>query len=221
MPSLLLDPQSSSYADTFARLTTLAPDAVVLMTSPALAARFLQEWAVRGRPVRIYLGPTLKDPALLRNVPAGILEGLIGVSADLGEQASAFVEYFESRTAALPVAGAHYYFDAAALLALALAEGIARDGSLPTPAALKAHMLSVTSEGGFDVSFDSLRDAFALLSAGQKVTYRGAAGSYMLSSLGDSTLNRGSIWQVVGNDFVTVGAEQCDRTDIDKNFDPL
>ncbi len=220
MPSLLLDPTSSSYEDIFARLLTLAPEAVVLVTSPAVAIRFLQEWAVRGRPIRIYLGPTLKDPALLRNVPAGVLEGMVGVSADLGEQASSFARFFETRTTVLPVAGSHYYYDAVALLALAVSEGLAQEGLFPTPAILKTHMLNVSSEGGSGVSFDTLADGLALIATGQKVSYHGAAGSYVLSSLGDSTLNRGSIWQIVGNDFVTVGSQQCDTKDMDR-IDPL
>jgi ABC-type branched-subunit amino acid transport system substrate-binding protein len=220
LPSLLLDPHSSSYAETFTTLINLAPDAVVLMTSPSLAARFLQEWAVRGRPIKIYLGPTLKDPALLRNVPAGILEGVTGVSADLGEQSAAFAAYFETRTTVIPVAGSHYYFDAVSLLALAVAEGIAQDGSIPAPAAIKAHMLNVSSAAGSVVSFDRLAEGLALLAAGEKVSYSGAAGSYVLNALGDTTLSRGSIWQITGNDFVTVGFEQCDATDLDK-FDQL
>jgi branched-chain amino acid transport system substrate-binding protein len=215
LPSLLMDPNSSSFAEMFVTLLNLHPDAVVLMTSPSLAARFLQEWALRDRPLKIYMGPTLKNPELLRNVPAGILEGVVGVSADLGEQAATFAAYLESRSTALPVAESHYYFDAVALLSLAVAEGIAQSGSIPTPAAIKAHMLNVTSPEGNQVTFDRLDEGLARLAAGEKVSYRGAAGSYVLSSLGDSTLSRGSIWQVAGNDFVTVGSEQCDPKDMD------
>jgi ABC-type branched-subunit amino acid transport system substrate-binding protein len=220
MPSLLLDPNASSYVDIFNRLDDLSPQAIVLVTSPTLAARFLQEWAVRGRPVKIYLGPTLKDPALLRNVPSGLLEGMFGVSADLGEQAPLFASYLAARTTALPIAGSHYYFDAVALLSLALAEGLAQEGSFPTPAAMKKHMVSVSSPGGAPVTFDRLADGLSLIIAGQKISYSGAAGSYVLSSLGDSTLNRGSIWQIVGNDFVSVGSEQCDASDTDA-IDPI
>jgi ABC-type branched-subunit amino acid transport system substrate-binding protein len=215
MPTLLLDPNSASYADIFARLMTLAPDAIVLMTSPTIAAKFLQEWAVRGRPVKVYLGPTLNDPALLRNVPAGVLEGLIGVSADLGEQAPSFATHLQERTSVLPIAGAHYYYDAVALLSLAVAEGFAQEGAIPTPASMRQHMLNVSSAGGALVTFDHLADGLALLAARQKVSYNGAAGAYVLSVQGDSTLTRGSIWQIVGSEFVTVGFEQCAQSEID------
>lgn len=214
LPSLLMDPQSSSYAEMFLTLRNLRPDAVVLMTSPSLAANFLQEWAVRDRPLKIYLGPTLKNPELLRNVPAGILEGIVGVSSDLGEQAPAFATTLEERSTALAVAESHFYFDAVALLSLAVAEGIAQTGSIPSPAAIKAHMLNVTSPGGSVVSFDRMDEGLALLAAGEKITYLGAAGSYVLNALGDSTLSRGSIWQIAGNEFLTIGSEQCDPKDL-------
>jgi len=215
LPTLLVDPRSSSYADTFDTLVRLAPDAVVLMTSPSVAAGLLQEWAARGRPIKIFLGPTLKDAALLRNVPAGILEGVMGVSADLGERSEEFRTYFEARTTFVPATGSHYYFDAVALLTLAVAEGIAQNGTIPTPALLKEHMLNVSSATGTVVAFDQLAQGLALLAAGQKVSYSGAAGSYVLNALGDSTLNRGTIWQISGSDFVTVDYEQCDSTDMD------
>jgi ABC-type branched-subunit amino acid transport system substrate-binding protein len=214
LPSVLVDPRSSSYSELFETLLHLAPDAAVLMTSPSSAASFLQEWAVRGRHIKLYLGPTLKDPALLRNVPAGLLEGLNGVSADLGDQAPAFAAYFETRTTIHPVAGSYYYFDAVALLALAVAEGVAQEGTIPSPAAMKTHMLNVSSAAGTVVSFDRLADGLALLASRQKISYSGAAGSYVLNALGDSTLNRGAIWQIAGNDFVTVGSEQCGTADL-------
>ena len=215
LPTLLVDPSSSSYAETFQTLLRLAPDAVVLMTSPSVAAGLLQEWAARGRPNKIYLGPTLKDPELLRNVPMGILEGVNGVSADLGERAADFDAYFETRTSVTPVAGSHYYFDAVALLTLAVAEGMAQSGSVPTPASLKDHMLNVSSALGTVISFDKLAEGLALLAAGEKISYSGAAGAYVLNALGDTTMNRGTIWQIQGVDFVTIGYEQCEATDMD------
>jgi hypothetical protein len=76
-------------------------------------------------------------------------------------------------------------------------------------------MLNVSSATGTVVAFDQLAQGLALLAAGQKVSYSGAAGSYVLNALGDSTLNRGTIWQISGSDFVTVDYEQCDSTDMD------
>jgi hypothetical protein len=137
-----------------------------------------------------------------------------GVSADLGELAPGFDAFLERSTAMPPIAGSHYYFDAVALLSLAVAEGIAQTGALPAPASMKDHMLSVTSAGGTIVTYDQLATALALLAAGQRVQYVGAAGVYVLNSLGDSTLNRGAIWQIQGSEFQTIGYQQCAVTEV-------
>jgi ABC-type branched-subunit amino acid transport system substrate-binding protein len=214
LPTVLVDPRSQSYADVFDTLLRMGPDAVVLMTSPSVAAGLLQEWAARGKPIKLYLGPTLKDPELLRNVPTGILEGVNGVSADLGARAPEFASYFEAHTGIEAVAGSHYYYDAVALLSLAVAEGLALNGDVPTPAMLKDHMLNVSSATGTVVAFDQLKEGLALLAAGQKISYSGAAGSYVLNVLGDSILNRGAIWQISGSDFVTIDYQQCDTSEL-------
>jgi branched-chain amino acid transport system substrate-binding protein len=214
LPTLQIDPQGASYRDTFAVLEHLAPDAVALVCSPTTAAVFLQEWAVRGRPFAVYLGPTLNSPELLRNVPAGVLDGMKGVSADLGEEASRFESYFLAQTQVASLAGANYYFDAVALLSLAVAEGIAQTGAIPAPSMMKDHIVSVSSAGGTTISFDQLAQGLDLLADGQKIEYHGAAGTYVLTSSGDSTQNRGAIWQIDGDEFVTVDYEQCDYSEL-------
>jgi ABC-type branched-subunit amino acid transport system substrate-binding protein len=214
MPTLQLDPQAASYGDTIATVEKLGPGAVALVTSPTVAAGFLQEWAVRGKPLHIFLGPTLNSLELLRNVPSGVLEGMIGISADLGEQSQSFRDYFEVQTGVPDIAGAHYYFDAVALLALSLADGIAQTGTLPLPATMKARMVNVTAAGGSVVTFDQLAQGLALLAAGGRVEYQGAAGSYILNTAGDSTQNSGALWQIAGTEFVTVGYEQCTAAEL-------
>lgn len=214
LPALFVDPKSTSYAEILTTLARLTPDGTVLVTSPSVAAGFLQEWAVRGKPINVYLGPTLNTPELLRNVPVGVLEGMHGVSADLGEQSDAFDAYFLEQTEQPPISGSHYYYDAVALLALAVAEGIAQNGALPPPARLKDHMVSVSSHGGTVITFDRLADGLALLKAGGKVQYYGAAGLYLLNALGDSTLTRGAIWQIDGTAFHTIDYQQCTLAEV-------
>jgi len=209
LPNLQITQERKSYADTFSTLERLAPTAVVLVTSPSVAAGFLQEWVVRGQPFQIFLGPTLNSPELQRNVPGGVLEGMRGISADLGEPGSLFEAYFQEQTSVPDIEGAHYYFDAIALLALAAAEGVAQTRNIPPASAMMAHMVNITSPGGIVVGFNQLAEGMALLGQGQKIEYRGAAGSYVLNSVGDSTQNGGAIWQIQGTEFVTIDHEQC------------
>lgn len=215
LPTLIVASQGGSMADLFATLARFSPDASALITSPSVAAGILQEWAVRGKPNPWYLGPTLRNPELLRNVPMGVLEGIQGISADLGDRADDFERFFETNTGIPPLAGSHYYFDAVALLALASTEAFAETGSLPGPAAVKDHMLRVTSPGGTVVAFDQLAQGMALLSAGQKVQYQGAAGFYTLNSLGDTTQNRGVIWKIEGTHFSQIDYLQCVPSEVE------
>lgn len=214
LPTVKVDAGSTSYADTLSLLERLAPQGTALITSPWVAAGFLQEWAVRGKPMPIFLGPTLNNPELVRNVPAGVLDGMAGVSADLGDQATAFERYLEAATGASAVAGVHYYYDAIALLALAVTDGVVATGSLPAPAAMKRHMVNVTSAGGIIFTYDQLPSALTALAAGHKIQYRGAAGFYVLNGLGDSTLNRGAIWSIANGGFETVDYEQCEPSEL-------
>jgi len=215
VPTLRVGANSTTFENIFEVNGRYGADATVLMTSPRVAAQFLQEWAVRGKPGKWYLGPTLNNPELLRNVPVGVLEGMKGVSADLGGQAAEFSAYFETRTAFPPQTGSNYYFDAVALLALAVSHGLAASGTIPDPAALKTEMLAVTSAAGEAVAFDQLAHGLALVRSGQTVQYQGAAGTYVLDALGDSTQTRGAIWQVQGTSFVDVDSEQCIPTEVD------
>ncbi len=215
LPTLILASQGGSLEDLFATLAHFAPDASVLITSPALAARILQEWAVRGKPTPWYLGPTLNNPELLRNVPTGVLEGIQGISADLGERADDFATFFQANTGVPPLAGSHYYFDAVALLALASTQAFTETGGLPGPVAIKDHMLRVTSPGGTVVAFDQLAQGIALLSAGQKIQYQGAAGFYTLDSHGDTTQNRGVIWRIEGTRFNKIDYLQCVPSEVE------
>ena len=214
LPGLQLPGSGSSFDDVFATLERFQPDATLLITSPSVGAEFLQEWAVRGKVGQWYLGPTLNNPALLRNVPAGVLEGLRGISPDLGANAADFDAYFAETTGVPPLPGSHYYFDAVALLALAIAEGFGQTGAIPEPITFRLHLQSVTSPSPQVVSYRNLRLGLDLVAAGQKIQYSGAAGNYVLSADGDSIDNRATIWRISGNNFQSIGSQQCGDAEV-------
>ena len=214
LPGLQLPSSGSSFDEVFATIERFSPDASLLITSPSVGAGFLQEWAVRGKVGNFYLGPTLNDPALLRNVPAGVLEGLVGISPDLGAHAEDFRAYFQNATGFSPVAGSHYYFDAVALLALAIADGVAQTKAIPDPGTFKLHLDGVSSASGQVVSFADLGTALQLVSGGTKVQYDGAAGEYQLSKVGDSIGNRATLWRISDNSFLDIDHEQCSDAEV-------
>ncbi len=66
-------------------------------------------------------------------------------------------------------------------------------------------------------AFDEIPLAMSLLAAGQKVEYQGAAGFYVLSTLGDSTENRGAIWGITGTQFANVDYHMCTPAEVDSS----
>ena len=181
----------------------------VLLTSPAIATNLLQQQIVQNQTMTWYLGPTLNNPEVLRNLPVGALEGVTGFSPDFGAPDNSFDAYFSSSTSVAPLPGAHYYYDAVALLALAIAEALAETSSMPDPVALKPHLLNVSSAGGEVVAFNQISQGLARVKAGQKVQYQGAAGINILDDQGDSTQNQVAIWQIKSTTFEVVGHQQC------------
>ncbi len=221
LPGLQLPAGGSSFDEVFATVERFTPDATVLITTPSVGAEFLQEWAVRGKVGTWYLGPTLRNPALLINVPAGVLEGLRGISPDLGDNAADFDAYFEDATGVPPLAGSHYYFDAVALLALAIADGFAHSDAIPPPGNFMRHLQNVTAApdvdgGGTPVpaSYRDLAAALAAVTAGVKVQYSGAAGQYSLSDDGDSIKNEARMWVIQGNAFHETVSERCTEAEV-------
>jgi hypothetical protein len=151
-----------------------------------------------------------------------VLEGLQGVSPDLGENAADFDAYFQAATGEPPLAGSHYYFDAVALLALTLAHGLAQNGVLPPPSNFVRHMQSVTTMpdadggtvAGLPVSYRDLAGALAAVGTGARVEYSGAAGQYSLSSAGDSIKNQARMWIIQSHSFQETVSEQCSEAEV-------
>lgn len=200
---------SAQYTFALHHLTT----AVVLITTPATATQLLQQDLVLGGTTQWYLGPALNNPELLRNLPAGALEGTVGFSPDFGSQAQSFDSYLVGSTSASPLPGAHYYFDAVALLALALGESVWAGDGIPDPAAFKPHLFNVSSAGGVVVTFDQIAQGLSLVKTGQKVQYQGAAGTNILDDQGDSTQSEIAIWQISSTSFEIVGHQQCSASE--------
>lgn len=214
LPSMKAQADASSYSGLLSAVSASGADAVVLITTPTVAAQIVQEWSAGDRSGRWYLAPMMKDPEFLRNIPPGALDGAIGVSADIEQQSAAFASFFKKGTGDLPVDSAAYYYDAAALLSLTLAASYANLGTLPTPAQFKTYMMQTTSAPGTVVTFDQLAIGLRLAASGQDIEYHGAAGNYTINSVGDSVDTAGALWAISGQEFVTVAHYTCLTSEI-------
>ena len=104
-------------------------------------------------------------------------------------------------------------FDAAAILALAIAEAGSEDGD-----AIKAAMRKVANAPGERVGPGDLPRALELISQGQDVDYVGAAGEQEFDDNGD-VLNTIEIWKLEGGTITSTGifARPGDEIDISAN----
>ena len=130
-------------------LTDFAPDAIALFAFPVEAATVVQILAslnFGGR--QLYLPPTLDDDGFLVNVLPDAVEGATGLSPYLPTYAEQpFAEAFAQRWMGEPPTGAAYfYYDAVALLALAMQEAITAGDSSFT--SLGNDVVNISLSGG-------------------------------------------------------------------------
>lgn len=175
------DRGQQSYRDALDRLSTNEPQAVVLVAYPSAGAAIVMEAALLGHSHRWYLSPTLNSESFVFNVSPGLLEGVVGVSAEVGGEAGAFAAAFERRwDGEEPSQAAYFYFDALILWALAY-EG-AKGGGVDEVSA----MVLESSRGPGEVfAWNQVTEALARVRAGEPVDYCGASGSLDLDNEGE------------------------------------
>ncbi len=175
---------TGSNSDLVRKVVATNPDAILLVAYPTEGAAVVQEWATLASNERWYFGPSLRSEVFALNVPPGLLDGSVGVSAGLPADASNFAREFQQRwRGEAPSPNAHYYFDAMVLAGLAYRWAVAtgRPGTPPTPADLARALVAVSGPGGIQRSWQELGAALADVEGrgGQGPTdidYRGASG---------------------------------------------
>jgi ABC-type branched-subunit amino acid transport system substrate-binding protein len=181
------------------------PDALVLMGYPKSGAAIVQEWAIAGGRGRWYLTGKLKDDGFLQNVPPGALNGAVGVSpavaADFAKFTVAFGERWDGDQ---PLPAAYFYYDAAAILALAMeAASVSAGGAVPAAADVRDHLRAISEPPGTSFAWYELDAALEAIRAGDDIDYRGASGTVDLDRFGDTTDERVETWTVVADRIQT------------------
>jgi branched-chain amino acid transport system substrate-binding protein len=192
-PPISFQPDQSSYQDVLERARQSSPDALVLITQPRTGAALVQEWAILGGDERWYLSPSLKNQVFLDNVPPGSLDGAVGVSAQVAGDAQTFSEAFATHWSGdTPLEAAYFYYDAMAILGLAIAgAGGAGDG-----AAIRDQVQAVSRPPGRVIAWYELGEGVRALAAGEDIDYRGASGDVNLDSFGDLENARVGYWGI-------------------------
>ncbi|NMB76668.1 MAG: ABC transporter substrate-binding protein [Myxococcales bacterium] len=190
------DPQQANYSKVLQTLLTAHPEGLVLVAYPGTGAAIVQEWAVRGGRGRWYLTPALKSEGFVVNVPPGALDGAVGVAPALATDAASFAAKFGERWAGdYPLDAAYFYYDAAALSALALAR-VARGGQTPDNATLPGALQEVSSPPGEPVAWSDLARGLEMIQRGVDIDYQGVTGSMDFDEQGDVLAQEARFWTI-------------------------
>ena len=197
-----VQPDEHDFRELLSPLLGLEPDALMLATDPVTGARLVRDWGLLGGRGRLYFAPTLMTEVFVREVPAGSIEEMVGVSALSGSNADAFAQAYADWSGELPAQAAYFYYDAMALLGLAIEKAHREAGALPTGAQIRAALPSVSGPPGEPVRWNELERGLDLVRAGEEIDYQGASGEVNLDERGDVALERVDFWTVRGRSIV-------------------
>lgn len=167
-------------------VSRLSPDAVILLTSVAVASVILQDWfSLASRPVW-YLGPNLLSEVLLKNSPHGLLEGAKGIGPSFLNKKDA--QDLDLRIEALygdrPLPVSYYYYDAVALLGLAIEASYLETGRAPDPQGVRGAIREVSTSPGVELAWNELGEGLERLGRGEDIDYRGVSGPLTMDRRG-------------------------------------
>ena len=146
---------------------------------------------------RWYFGPSLDTEEFVLNTPAGLLDGMVGISPALTADSEEFAEKYRRRwSGEEPALGANFYYDSVAVIALALQEAHARLGRLPDERELSVSIRAVSGPPGRIVTWDELDVGLEMLASGSQVNYRGISGSIDFDQDGDVAQGLVRFWHV-------------------------
>jgi ABC-type branched-subunit amino acid transport system substrate-binding protein len=192
---LELNPEAQSYAQVISKAIKAGVTDVILAASPRAGAILVNEFdALSAKRPRWFLSPLLKTELLVQNVAPQALEGAFGVAPKIYEHGEAFPRAFSERWQGdEPLEGAYFYYDAMALLSVALAKSSQSSDAAPD---LSRAMLDAAGPPGEGVKWDALESGLAQVVKGRDLYYTGLTGPLSLQTCGSRSTGITSDWTV-------------------------
>jgi ABC-type branched-subunit amino acid transport system substrate-binding protein len=214
IPKYVLDSDAPPSDVTLQPILSSSADSFVLAALPASGASLVYALSAVGKlgnPARWYLAPSLHTPAFLSSIPRGSLQGARGVAQGTAAAgAPGFRDAFAARWSDVPLDNAYAFYDAGAVVALALQRALTREGAIPTGTGLTPHILAVTDPAGMPVQWDQLPRGLELLQQGHEVRYDGLVGSVVFDSTGQTPAALTTWWTIGPGGFVDApSASSC------------
>jgi ABC-type branched-subunit amino acid transport system substrate-binding protein len=191
---LELNPEAQSYAEVISKAMRAGVTDVILAVSPRAGAILVNEFdALSSKRPRWFLSPLLKTELLVQNVAPKALDGAFGVAPKIYEHGNEFPRAFSERWQGdEPLEGAYFYYDAMALLAMALAKSTHSEGAT----SLSKAMLDAAGPPGEGVKWDALENGLDQVARGRDLYYTGLTGPLSLQTCGSRSTGITSDWTV-------------------------
>jgi branched-chain amino acid transport system substrate-binding protein len=198
--ALPVEEDQTSFEDVATDLQTFSADAVVVVTYLRQAA----DLALELPRVRLYLTSTLKNEQLLRNAPLSVFEGAVGVSPAVSTDFTVFARSYRDRWHEDPLEEAAFFYDAGALVALAL-ESAETDGQKLSSANLRPKLIELSrAPRGQAASWFQLGSALESVHAKRALNYRGVSGAVDLTDQGQVGRGLVQLWQIERGKIVPI-----------------
>jgi ABC-type branched-subunit amino acid transport system substrate-binding protein len=207
IPKYVLANDDEPTASTLQPILSASADSYILAASPASASSLvyaLSAIGALGEAGRWYLSPTLHTPAFLATIPSGLLQGARGVAQGTAAGVAEFREAFHARWQDVPLDNAYPFYDAGAVLVLALQRAMTREGAIPQTTGLSPHVLAVTQTAGTPVRWNELDRGLELLRQGVEVGYVGLTGSTEFDVTGQTREATANWWTIGPNGFADI-----------------
>ena len=233
LPSVTVHAGESSYVQQIDQALDYGAERTLLMAYPATAATITTEWTITGRRGSWYLSPLLHAEAFVQNIPFGALNGTAGLSpslslvsecgtADAADQvtcrhdnASAFAQHFSNHwNGDRPLPAAHFYYDAAVLLALGLSRSLDDSGELPSAVRVRNSIRDLGGAEDQPVYWGDLSGPLTAVALGTPVHYVGAAAEYEFDRYGAAQHVIFDTWSIQNDGFKDTGSLKavCNKT---------
>jgi ABC-type branched-subunit amino acid transport system substrate-binding protein len=171
---------------------------LMLAMHPLPAARLATELAaLRGTDAlpQWYLTPRLKTDLLLQNASPRALAGAVGIAPEVfADTRNEFEGVFDSQFDDVPFDSTFYFYDATAVVLIAIDRALARGEVLP--AGIAAGVDDVASFGGGLVHWGDYQRARDINRSLAEMQYIGLTGPVILNADGSRSLGTSSVWGV-------------------------
>ena len=161
-------------------------EAIALATTTQSAAKVLADRPLSMQGAPVYLGPNVLNDQLLQNTPPRSLAGAVSAGPAVVDrvQQDAFDRLFGAETGAVPFPTAYYYYDALAVLALAMQAAIIANEVDFHAETLGKYVRQVTMSMGERTVWDGVEGGLASIRAGKNAKYYGLSGPMTFSASG-------------------------------------